>query len=131
MSPKLQKVCNFYLKGMSMRESLIKGGYSDSYASHNSSKFLHNRQVQRYIRERQQEEAKAELANAIMIKNKLVALTEHSDPYVALNALKQLDAHNEWMAELEAKFKALEVAKESIQTPQQLEVTYNVVKKDN
>jgi phage terminase small subunit len=114
---------------MSMREALLKAGYSDSYASHNSSKFLHNRECQRYIRQRQKEEADATLANAIMVKNKLVALTQHNDPYVALNALKQLDAHNEWMAELEAKFKALEVSK-ATEVSGSLSIVFKETKKD-
>ena len=129
MSPKLQKVCNYYLKGMSMREALLKAGYSDAYASHNSSKFLHNRSVQKYIRERQKEEADAELANAITIKNKLLELSKHSDPYVALTALKQLDAHNEWMAELEAKLKSLEVA-QATEVTGSLNITFKEVKKE-
>jgi phage terminase small subunit len=51
MTPKLIKVCNFYLEGMSVREALLKAGYSDAYASHMGSKFLNNREVQSYLRE--------------------------------------------------------------------------------
>lgn len=54
MTPKLIKVCNFYLEGMSVREALLKSGYSDAYASHMSSKFLNNREVQKYLREQMQ-----------------------------------------------------------------------------
>lgn len=117
MSPKLQKVCNHYLQGMSMRQALLAVGYSDGYASHNSSKFLHNREVQRYIRARQKDEAESALADATFVKKKLMDLASDQNPNVALNALKQLDAHNEWMKSLDSKLKSLEVAKESPNQP--------------
>jgi phage terminase small subunit len=108
MRPKLQRVCNLFISGVSMREALLQSGYSDSYASHNASKFLHNRECQRYIRARQEEMAKAALANAVFVENKLLELAANPDARIALKAIEQLDRHHEWMKELDVKYKALE-----------------------
>jgi phage terminase small subunit len=112
MKPRIQKVCNFYLSGLSMRESLLKAGFSDSYASHNSHKFLKSREVVKYIRQRQQDEANVALADGIFVKKKLLELSEDKDPKVRLEAIKQLDAHNEWFENLQARFRELEIKSE-------------------
>ena len=53
LTPKQQKVCQMYLKGMSMREALIAAGFSESYAKHMAYKFLKRRNVVEYIRKEQ------------------------------------------------------------------------------
>ena len=130
MTPRMQKCGNLYLKGMSMRQAMIQSGYTEQYAESHCTDMLKNRELIKYIKDRQRDEAQVALADAIMVKKKLVALTEHSDPYVALNALKQLDAHNEWMAELEAKFKQLEVAQSGLKESPSVVINLNEIKKD-
>lgn len=129
MSPKLQKVCNFYLSGMSMREALLKAGYSDGYASHSSSKFLHNREVQKYIRERQQAEAEAALADDIFLLDDLKRIIKDPNafPLEKVEARKLLEKIIGRNKEIEAKFKSIEVApKESI-----ININIQEAKKDN
>lgn len=100
-----------------MREALLKAGYSDSYASHNSTKFLHNREVQRYIRERQKQVEEAELVDAQFLLDNLKKII--SDPQATLRekaeAMKILDSHLEWNKAIESRLKELEVPKSSNQ----------------
>jgi phage terminase small subunit len=116
MTPRLQRVCNNYLAGMSMRQALMKEGYSQGYADHMSFKCFKNREVQKYIRDRQKAEADVALADAIYVKKKLMDLAEGNEKFVALNALKQLDAHNKWMTELEARFQEIELKKQLVES---------------
>jgi phage terminase small subunit len=98
-----------------MRQALLAVGYSDSYASHNSSKFLNNREVQKYIRERQDAEATAALADAICVKENLLKIIKdpQATPKEKTEAIKALDSHLEWTKTLESRLKELEVAKET------------------
>ena len=52
MSPKQQKACNYYLQGMSMRQAMMKAGFSQAYADHNAAQFLKHRGMIAYIRNR-------------------------------------------------------------------------------
>lgn len=108
MKPKLQMVCNYYLQGMSVRQALLKVGYSDAYASHNAGKFLKNKEVITYIRNRQADEAAVALADATFVKKRLMELAESPDPQISALAIKQLDHHLEWKEELLAKLAAIE-----------------------
>ena len=130
LKPRMQKCGNLYLKGMSMRKAMIECGYSEQYAESHCTDFLKNRELMAYIRKRQKEEADVALADAIMVKKKLMELANDSDKYVALNALKQLDAHNEWMAELEVKLKSIESTKET-QVSGSVQITFNEAKKND
>lgn len=128
MSPKLQRVANYYLSGLSMRESLLKVGYSDAYAGHNATKFLKNREVIAYIKERQKAEADAALADAIFIKDNLMKIIKdpNSTTREKTEALKTLDNHNEWNKLLESKLNDIEHKQES----QKVTIDFNIVKKD-
>lgn len=108
MTPKQQKAANYYLSGMSMRQAMLKAGYNESYAGEQAPQFLKHRGMIEYIRQRQQDEADAELADAVYTKKKLMELVESPDADVALAALKQLDAHNKWVQELMDKLDAVE-----------------------
>jgi phage terminase small subunit len=108
MSPKQQMACNFYLQGMSMRQAMIKAGFSPVYADHNAAQFLKHRGMIEYIRARQKDVADTQLADAIFVRKKLIELTNDPDSRVRLQAVKQLDEHNKWMQELEVKLKQLE-----------------------
>jgi phage terminase small subunit len=110
MKPKLQKVCNLVLKGKSMREALLACGYSDSYASHNSHKFLHNREVQRYIRERQKQIEDACLADDIFLISDLKAIIKDTQatPVEKIEARKLLEKINARFEEIKMRGKELE-----------------------
>ena len=123
MTPKQQKTANFYLKGMSMRQAMLKAGYNESYAGSQAPQFLKNRGMIEYIRQRQQDEADAELADAIYTKKKLMDLVASGDPELAIPALKLLDAHNKWQAELEAKFAEIE---NKIKEPNDSSIVINI-----
>jgi phage terminase small subunit len=116
MSPKLQKVCNYYLQGMSMREALIKAGYSDAYASHMSSKFLHNRECQRYIRARQKDEADAAMVDRIYLLKNLQRIidrpgVEERDKNAALKIMNEyISKQDEIKAKIDVAEKQLDAA---------------------
>lgn len=125
MTPKQQKVANYYLSGMSMRQAMLKAGYNESYAGHQAPQFLKHKGMIEYIRKRQQDEADAQLADAVYTKKKLLELCESPDSEVALAALKQLDAHNRWVQELKDK---LEVAEKKIDNAsQKIDINFKVV----
>ena len=129
MSPKQQKVCRYYLEGMSMRLALIKAGFSDAYASHNAAKFLHSREVMEYIRKRQKELEDAELADMKFVRRKLMEIAEkrgieERDAIAATRALGDMIIE---MEKLQAKIKEIEVAKES---PKEFVINLNEIKKD-
>lgn len=113
MRPNIQKVCNFYLGGMSMRQALVAAGYSESYADHHSLKFLKNKEVMTYIRARQKDEADAALADAIYTRTRLMDIVadKTATNREKIEALRALDAHNKWMSELDARLKELENSK--------------------
>jgi phage terminase small subunit len=126
MTPKLQKVCNFYLNGMSMREALLKAGYSDSYAEHNSTKFLHNREVIKYIKTRQKAEADASLVDAIYLLDQLKKIIDspNSTNKEKSEALKILNDRLMRSAEIENKLKDIDSQKTN------LTIDFNIVTKD-
>lgn len=137
MKPKLQKVCNFYLSGMSMREALIKAGYSDAYASHNSSKFLHNRSVMAYIRERQKEIEDAALADDIFLRADLKRIIKdpQSTPYDKAEARKLLEKMNGRDKEIAAKLKEIEERKKAeaanVATSGSIQINFGEVNKNH
>jgi len=130
MKPKLQKVCNFYLTGDSMREALLKAGYSDSYASHNSTKFLHNREVMAYIRERQKEIEESALADDIFLRADLKRIIKNpkSKPVEKLEARKLLEKMNGRDKEIAAKLNAIDNKLEAT-TSGKIEITFSEARK--
>jgi len=120
ITPKQQKVCEYYLKGMSMRQALLQSGYSDSYATHMAVKFLHSRAICEYLRKRQEEIAKASTIDITYVYRELSKIIdrpgeETKDKVAALKVLKE--ALNETLA-LTAKIEvAQSSSKESEQTP--------------
>jgi len=130
LKPKLQKVCNFYLTGDSMREALIKAGYSDSYASHNSHKFLHNRSVMAYIRERQKEIEDAALADDIFLRADLKRIIKDpkSKPIEKMEARKILEKMNGRDKEIAAKLDSIDSKLEATSSGK-IEITFTEANK--
>jgi phage terminase small subunit len=111
LTPKQQKCANIYLSGKSMRESMILAGYTEYYATKECAQYLKHRGLMEYIRKRQADEANAALADAIYVRSRLMELVMNPDPEISLAAIKQLDAHNKWVEELNSKMKSLESEK--------------------
>ena len=124
LTPKQQKAGNYYLQGHSMRQSMLLAGYNQAYADSNTCTFLHNKALAEYIRVRQQEEADAQLADAIYVKRRLMKLAESDDKETALAALKQLDAHNKWADEIKAKIDLILNEKNQQQEEHTIKIVY-------
>jgi phage terminase small subunit len=122
MTPKQQRVCNFFLSGMTMRKALSACGYSEAYADHMSIKYLKNREVIAYIKERQKAEADAALADAICVKDNLLKIIKDptSTKKEKSDALKILDQHNEWNKELLLRLDEIEIKKKELEIKSEL-----------
>jgi phage terminase small subunit len=122
--------CVAYLQHFSA-DRAYKEIYDTNGNSRSAGNVLKSRKVQEYLRLRLNDALMAAEVDYNYLLKKLKEKAESGIDSVALEAMKILQATLSKREELQEKLKLLEVAKESIQTPQQLEVTYNVVKKDN
>ena len=75
LTPKAKMTCEYYLRGMSAREAMLKAGYAESYCcdQRNVARFLKTRTVIAYLRGRQEEIAEAESID----KSKLIKYAQH------------------------------------------------------
>ena len=133
LSGKQQLFAEGILKGLSYRDAALQAGYGEQYVSKNSAQMMKNRKLIQYIRLRIQQKADAISADADFALSRLKQNANNPQATVKEQneALKILLDHLSFLKELDVKMKSLEVAKDISATPQQLEVNYNVVKKDN
>ena len=122
LTPKQQKVCQMYLKGMSMREALIAAGFSEGYAKHNAYKFLKRRNVVEYIRKEQKllhdfESYDRQHFYKFLVGKLADAKVEDKDKVQYAKMLQQLGGFNKDFdlkeKELEAKIKEVESDKQA------------------
>lgn len=79
--PKARLACNYYLRGMSVKQAMLKAGYAESYCADSTHQmnFLKNRLVQTYLRERQEEFADFEETDKAKIAQYLKHIIKDDD----------------------------------------------------
>lgn len=92
LTPRMIRAAEAYIRGMSMREAMIKAGYTSDYASepNHVACFLKSRQVIKYIRNRQQQIAEAESLDKSELVKMARAIIADGDPRDRSKALELL-----------------------------------------
>ena len=92
LTPRMIKACENYIRGMSIREAMLKDGYHSDYASEpkHCVAFLKSRQVIKYIRDRQQQIAEAESLDKSELVKAARKIIQDGDPRDRTKALELL-----------------------------------------
>jgi phage terminase small subunit len=122
LSAKQLNACRAYISGKSMRQALLEAGYSESTAAHNSFHFFKNREVIKFIRDRQLEVEKAIFIDQAYVSNALYKIANMNG--VAEKdknaALKIIQDHLDHQAEIKMRLQEVEAKVASLKQQEKL-----------